>query len=484
MPAHSRLVTLAPALAFAATIVAPAPGIAAVTAASGWAVHSIPTPDSVQGGVVRQGGATFVGQGAFGAGLERVIRLDGDGATTIATGFNSLGGFAIDAAGTLYVTDNGGNLAGATTGDTVFAIPDAVTRTTALPALGAEVVAAGSIPFAQDVALDGSDLIVADAVGPGAGRVVRVSGGSVTNLITALDYTAGITVAGTRLLVGNVDASFVGSLTEYTLAGVLVAPVATGLSGIYADTLDNDGNALISGGFTDDFSSSNLIAVAPGGGISERARGFTFSSELFHDTARDETLVLDVGVSEIAAICRDTDGNGVCNADEPCTGGVALVKPKLQLKKLDTPIGDDGLAFSGQMTVPTSPAIDPVTKGARLVVADASGTVADVSIPPGLADPATKIGWKPNKSGTSFKYSNKAGLAGITSVSVQTKPKTPGVVTFKVTGKNGAFPTTPAALPLRATLSLDPSGQCGQVDFTGPSPICAFKKKLSTVTCK
>ena len=207
---------------------------------------------------------------------------------------------------------------------------------------------------------------------------------------------------------------------------MLVAPVATGLSGIYADTLDNDGNVLITGGFTDDFSSSNLIAVAPGGGISERARGFTFSSELFHDTARDETLVLDVGVSEIAAICRDADGNGVCNADEPCTGGVALVKPKLQLKKLDTPVGDDGLAFSGQMTVPTSPAIDPVTKGARLVVADASGTIADVSIPPGLVDPVTKIGWKPNKSGTSFKYANKAGLAGITSVSVKTTAEDAG----------------------------------------------------------
>ena len=99
------------------------------------------------------------------------------------------------------------------TGDTVFAIPDALTRTTALPAVGAEVVPAGTIPFAQDVALDGADLIVSDGVGPGAGRVVRVSGGVATNLITSgLDYTAGVTVDGTRLLVGNVDASFVGSV--------------------------------------------------------------------------------------------------------------------------------------------------------------------------------------------------------------------------------------------------------------------------------
>jgi hypothetical protein len=484
MHTQPRFATVAAALALAAMALSPAPASSAVTAATGWAVHAIPTPDTVQGGVVRQGGAILVGQGAFGAGLERVIRLDAGGATTIATGFNSLGGFALDAAGTLYVTDNGGNLPGAATGDTVFTIPNALTRTTALPALGAEVVAAGSIPFAQDVALAGSDLIVSDAAGPGVGRVVRVAAGSVTNLVTGLDYTAGITVDGTRLLVGNSNASFVGSLSQYTLAGVFVAPLATGLSGIYADALDNDGNVLITGGYTDDFSSSTLVALAPGGVITERAHGFSFSSELFHDIARDETLVLDVDVAEIAAICRDDDGNGVCNADEPCTGGVALASPKLQLKKLNTPTGDDGLAFSGQMTIPTSPAIDPVTTGARVLVADASATVAGVTIPPGLVDPDTKIGWKPNKSRTSWKYSNKAGLDGITGVSVKTTEKSPGLVTFKVVGKNGAFATTPAAFPLRATFTLDPAGQCGQVDFSGPSLVCAFNKKRTAVSCK
>jgi hypothetical protein len=478
MHTQPRFVTVAAALALAATALPSAPVAAAVTAAPGWAVHAIPTPGVVQGGVVRQGSAIFVGQGAFGAGLEQVIRLDRSGATTIATGFNSLGGFALDAAGTLFVADNGGNLPGAATGDTVFAIPDALTRTTALPALGAEVVPAGSIPFAQDVALDGSDLIVSDAVGPGAGRVVRISGGSATNLITTgLDYTAGITVDGTRLLVGNLNGSFVGSLSQYTLAGVFVASLATGLSGIYAEALDNDGNILITGGSADD-ASGNVIALAPGGAITERARGFSFSSELFQDTVRDETLVLDFGVTETTAICRDTDGNGICNADEPCT------KPKLQLKKLNTPIGDDGLAFSGQMTIATSPTIDPVTTGARVVVDDANGPVVDVTIPPGPVDPDTKIGWKPNRAGTSWKYSNKAGLAGITTVSVKTKVKTPGFATFKVTGKNGAFATTPAALPLRATLTLGSAGQCGPVDFTGPSPICKFNKRLSTVTCK
>jgi hypothetical protein len=482
MSTTQRLVAWACALG--ATVLAAAPGAAAVTAAPGWAAHSIPTPGTVQGGVIRSGDVILLGQGAFGAGLEQVIRLDGGVATTIAAGFNALGGFALDAAGTLYVVDNGGNLAGAVTGDTVYAIPDALTRTTALPAVGAEVVPKGSIPFAQDVALDGSDLIVSDGVGPGAGRVVRVSGGNVTNLITALDYTAGVTVDGTRLLVGNVDGSFVGSLSQYTLAGTFVTTLASDLPGNYAHAIDNDGNILITGLHTEDFSSSYVIAVAPGGGITHRADGFTFSTELFHDTARDETLILDVGVAQIEAICRDTDGDGVCNADEACTDGVAVGKPKLQLKKLNTPTGDDGLVFRGEMTVSDSPAIDPVAHGARIVVTDGNGTVADVTIPPGPVDPVTKIGWKPNKAGTAWTYANKGGLSGISKVSVKTTPKTPGLVKFAVTGKNGAFPTTPAALPLAATFTLAPAGQCGEADFSGPSASCEFNGKQSTVKCK
>ncbi len=471
-------------LAFGVTALVAVPATTAITAAPGWAVHSIPTPGTVQGGVVRRGGAVMVGQGAFGAGSEQVIRLDGGVATTIATGFNSLGGFALDGAGTLFVTDNGGNLAGAVTGDTVYAIPDALTRTTALPALGAEVVPAGTIPFAQDVALDGGDLIVSDGVGPGAGRVVRVSGGVSTNLITGLDYAAGVTVDGTRLLVGNTDSSFVGSLSQYTLAGAFVGTVASSLSGNYAHAIDSDGDILITGGFTDDFSSSTVIAVAPGGGITQRAAGFAFSTELFHDTARNETLVLDVAVAQIEAICRDTDGNGACDADEACTGGAMVAKPKLQLKKLDTPVGDDGLAFSGELTLPTNPAIDPAANGARVAVTDGNGAVADVTIPPGAVDPVTKIGWKANKAGTAWSYANKAGLSGITKVSVKTPTKTPGLVKFKVTGKNGAFATTPAALPLAATFTLAPAGQCGAADFSGPLATCEFNRKQTTVTCK
>jgi hypothetical protein len=445
------------------------PANAVVTAAPGWAVHSISTPADVYGGVIRSGSTILVGQGTFGAGTMRVIRIDGGGATTVATGFNALGGFALDGAGTLFVVDNAGDLAGAATGDTVFAIPDALTRTTALPALGAEVVPAGTIPAAADVALDGKDLIVSDAGGPNAGRVFRVSKGNATPIITELDYTAGVLIDGTRLLVGNSDASFVGSVIEYTLAGSLVGPVVGGLGGSYAHVLDNGGNLLVSGDFT-----GKLVAVAPGGGVTDRATGFIFSTEMFHDAVRDETLVLDIGTS-IVAICRDDDADTVCNADEPCVGGTTIASPKLILKKQGTPAGDDGLKLTGEMTIPTLPTIDPPTSGVRIVVEDARGTVAFAVIPGGA-------GWKVNPAGTVWKYVDSVGVAGIVKVVVKTVPATPGLVKFTVIGKKSAFATLPANLPLQATFMLNAAGQCGDVGFAASA--CAFNGRETTVKCE
>src|SRR5205809_7860351 len=71
----------------------------AISTAPGYPAHSIPTPGTVQGGVVRRGGPILVGQGSFGAGREPIIRLDGGGPPPIATGSNSPGGLALDAAG-------------------------------------------------------------------------------------------------------------------------------------------------------------------------------------------------------------------------------------------------------------------------------------------------------------------------------------------------------------------------------------------------
>jgi len=473
---------------FSATVLVARTLSAAVVPAPGYAVHTISTPNSVQGGVVRQGGTIVVGQGSFGGGTEQIIRLDGAGTTVIATGFNPLGGFDLDTTGTLYVVDNCQECAGAATGDTLFAIPAALTRTTAVTAVGNEVVPAGTIPFAQDaLVIPGGAVLVSDAAGPGAGRVVRVQGGVASNFLTGFDYTGGLALKpDNTLLVGNVDASFQGSVFKFALDATPLGTLVGGLSGAYDQVVDNDGNVLVSGGFTPDFSSSTMVAVAADGSVTERAHGFSFSAEMFFDTVRDEALVLDFGVSEITAICRDRDGDGLCDADDPCTGAATVDQPKLTITKLATPPGDDKLAFKGQMMLPFpfSPALDPGSRGARVLLEGTAGALLDVTIPGGAFDPTTHTGWRANTAGTAWTYKSPTGVLGIRKVQVKTVPTQPGLVRFAVAGKNGSYPVAPSDLPLRATMVLDAlSGECGEASFTAPMPTCAFDATGNTLRC-
>src|SRR5437667_374475 len=227
---------------------------AAVVAAPGYAVRTITTPDTVEGGVVREGDAILVGQGpGFTAGAQSIVRLDAGGSTTIATGFNSLGGFDLAPDGTLYLVDNcftGDGCGTTATGDTVYAIPDALTRTTAVTAAGQEVVPSRTIPFAGDVFVTpGGAALVSDAAGNGAGRVVKVVPGMATELIAGLDLVGGITLAadGTLRIVDailNPDFSTTGKVLEYKLDGTLLGTLVSGLEGGFAAATDGAGNVL------------------------------------------------------------------------------------------------------------------------------------------------------------------------------------------------------------------------------------------------
>src|SRR3989440_337163 len=181
---------------------------AAVVAAPGYAVHTIATPDTVEGGVVRRGDAILVGQGpSFTAGAQSIVRLDAGGPATIATGFNSLGGFDLAPDGTLYVVDN------CFTGD------------------------GGGITLAAD-----GTLRIVDAV-------------------------------------LNPDFSTTGKVLESKLDGTPLGTLVSGLAGGFAAATDGAGNVLVSS--IGPFGSSKVIAVAPDGGVSDRATGFGFSGDVF-----------------------------------------------------------------------------------------------------------------------------------------------------------------------------------------------------------
>jgi hypothetical protein len=472
--------------ALAATLVLCVTAGAAVVPAPGFAVRTFPTPTAVQGGVVREGNGLIVGQGTFGSGGESIIRLEGAAATTIAEGFSSLGGF--DTRGsTLFVVDNcfGADFGcgNPTTGDTVYAIPNAFLRTSAVTAENSEFLPSGTFATPQDVhALPGTVLLVSDAVGVGAGRVAKVDGATVTNLITGLDFLGGLDDDGSTLYVANVDGTFAGSVRRYDLAGVAGTPLATGLSGSYGVAVAGP-SVLVTGGFTNDFSSSTLVGFDAGGTPTEWAHGFSFSGDVFWDASRGTALVLDFGATAVAAVCADADGDGVCDAD--CAAPAAVDKPKLKLRRQNTAPGDDALTFSGRMTIPQSPALDPVTAGVRVAIDDADGrAVVDVVVPGGAYDAFTRTGWKVNGSGTTWTYRNPAGVVGITKVSVKTSSGTPGLVVFRVTGRNGAYDAAGTTLPLHGLFALGAAGQGGLATFAGPDRACALNATGATLVCK
>jgi hypothetical protein len=461
---------------------------AQVVAASGYLVRTIPLPASAVGGVVRRGNAVLVGQGTFGTGTESVVRFDGADptGTTVAAGFNSLGGFDLGPDGTtLYTVDNcfgtDHGCSGATAGDDLYAVADATTRTTALTPAQASVLGSGSISDGQDVlALADGSVLVSDAVGVGSGKIIKVVGTTPTDFATGLDFLGGLATDGTTLFVDNVDGTFVGAVKRYQLDGTPLADLAGGLSGAFGVALDEAGNALVSGGFTSDFSSSTLVAVDSGGTVTERAHGFGFSADVFYDRTRETALVLDFDVAAVTAICRDADADGVCDGD--CAGPAAIDGAVLRLGKQATPLGDDTLALKGEMTLPAGP-FDPVTTGARVLVEDAMArALVAVAVPPGAFDPGTKTGWKVNKAHTAWTYKNPAGVDGVTTVGVKRPAKDPSQAKFRVVGKHGRYPTAGEAFPLRVVFTVDAAGQCGLVSFAAGE--CVTNGSGTTQTCK
>lgn len=439
---------------------------AAVTPATGYAVRHIPTPGVVQGAVVRSGNSIFVGQGSYGPGGEYVARLDGTVATTVASGFGSFGGFDIDGSGTLYVTDNcftpDFGCAAATTGDTLYAIPNAVTRTTVAAAATSNVLPIGAIPYAQDVLVVPGAVLVGDGVGPGAGRVVQVVGNTPTTLISGLDFTAGLALQGSTLLVGNSNFPSPASVFKYSLAGASLGTLTTGLSGVYGIAVDADNKALVTGGFAPDFTSS-VEAIDSGGGIAERARGFGFSADIFYDAARDAALVLDFGVSEIAALCKDGNADGLCDAD--CATPAALTGLKVKFGGVATGPGDDRLTVRSETTL-SNPAIDPITGGLKLWIDDANGVVvADIVLPGGAYSNATRTGWKVNPAGTAWTFKHPTGVVGITRATVRARPSAPGTFRIQLSGKKSGYGLAGSVGPLRIGVALSPT-QCASAPLT------------------
>jgi hypothetical protein len=192
-----------------------------------------------------------------------------------------------------------------------------------------------------------------------------------------------------------------------------------------------------------------------------------------------------------------------CDPAESCTGsnaacppdgshGTVVMRPMVVLKKLTTPVGDDGLTFKGQYVLAPDvlASLDPVLTGARVLIQDSTNAVVlDATIPSGAYDTGTKTGWRANAANTKWTYLNPMGVQGITKIAVGNKDsvQTPGRVTFGVRGKNGGFAVAQGNLPLTGAVVFDPqAGDCAAASFPGPAPlpVCAFTSSGSTLKCK
>lgn len=293
----------------------------ATVIAPGYVVGTIATPGVATGGVVARGGVLLVGVGPFGATAQSVVRVETDGsATTLADGFNALSGFVYDEVNDrLVVGDNAGELAGAETGDTIYAIADPFGRTgSALRARDLELIPAGAIPGAGDVILDPADatghsFFVSDAFfpfpGPPNGKLWAVD--DVTRAATAvqngLGYAAGLAALGDRLFLGEVDASnFSGRVSSVGL------PSATGTRTLLAGDLAGQGDLVVA-------SDGTLLATASGfgagsfvlridpltGAVTTLASGFGYASALAEENGTIYVVDGDfAGLSQVFVLTK------------------------------------------------------------------------------------------------------------------------------------------------------------------------------------
>lgn len=307
------------------------PGLAlAVTPSAGWIAGSVTLPGTNASDVAAAGSSFLVGIGSFGAGAESIVRVDRDGtSTTLVTGLNAISGIAYDSENDrMLFTDNGLEAPPGTavTGDTLYALADPLGATGSVAASTLELAPSGSLDNIQSIVpLAGGDILVGDASGFGAGRVLEFSSGVLTDLVTGLDFTAGLALSLTpagELLVADVDSTFfTGSIERYDLTGTFLGTLAGGLSGAYDHSVAATGDLLLTGGFTGDFSSSTVVSIAPGGAVTEIASGFGFSSGIDIDGPSRQALVLDFGTTRIdtllpvAALTPGGDSRRECQVE-------------------------------------------------------------------------------------------------------------------------------------------------------------------------
>src|SRR5262249_23582093 len=155
----------------------------------------------------------------------------------------------------------------------------------------------------------------------------------------------------------------------------------------------------------------------------------------------------------------DSDGDGLGDLCDPCTGDRVLTSALIEIANYATPAGDDTFKLKGELAFAMTPTLAPATTGGRILIHDGTGkALSDVTVPPGARDALTRTGWRSNLTRGVFAFNSPTPVGGlIRKVKLYLPSTRPGVVKVTVTGRGGSFATLPVALPLAATVVLDPT---------------------------
>jgi uncharacterized delta-60 repeat protein len=202
-----------------------------------------------------------------------------------------------------------------------------------------------------------------------------------------------------------------------------------------------------------------------------------------------------------ASCCNaDVDGDGRCDAIDPCTGPGPVASARLTIARSRYASSDAyTLVFKGDAMLPVAllPGVDVLTNGVRLLVEDSVGrNVVDLTIAGGAYVDPPQVGWKLKTSSLHRKWVwvDKAHTypEGFYSVVVEDRSgSVPGLVRFTAKARPSTYYSVLTANPpLAGLLVLDPpvaqSGLCAEASFPGPSPApaCTFNASGGKLTCR
>jgi hypothetical protein len=189
--------------------------------------------------------------------------------------------------------------------------------------------------------------------------------------------------------------------------------------------------------------------------------------------AVDLSQIADVDLAPYAVMLLEIERDA---ATSGCASPSTMGAARLNLSKLQAPSSDDQLKLRGTVAVTTSPPIDLVAHGLRLILTTDAGVVlADLTAPAGA-------NWSANRAGTAWKYRDPSVSSGIVTATVRAiKPA--GSLRVQLKARGLALGAAPAGTPPVARVAFGvptaAPGQCGATAFA----TCRTTPNGATVRC-